>query len=119
MLLNHFFKVKDKEASSDTIRAVIELNASHPIYEGHFPGNPVTPGVVQLQMVKEIVEFERSRKLKMSKLLTSKFLQLLNPLETPQVELMVRLVEEGGTIQVQATGKSGDTTFFKMSAIYE
>lgn len=52
MLLNDFFKITDiKNADKYTIS--IEMNPKHDIYKGHFPGNPITPGVCLTQMVKE------------------------------------------------------------------
>ena len=34
----------------------ITLNPAHPIFAGHFPGNPITPGVCMLQIIKELTE---------------------------------------------------------------
>ena len=31
----------------------VRLDASHPVYRGHFPGHPVLPGVCTLQLVRE------------------------------------------------------------------
>lgn len=33
----------------------LKINWTHDIFSGHFPGNPVLPGVVQVQMVTEII----------------------------------------------------------------
>ena len=30
----------------------VRLDASHPVYRGHFPGHPVLPGVCTLQLVR-------------------------------------------------------------------
>ena len=57
MLINDFFQIQNIDSLPNSIEAKIELNASHQIFDGHFPNNPITPGVIQLQIVKELLEF--------------------------------------------------------------
>ena len=56
MLLNDFFTISDKVTSETEIWAELFINANHKIFEGHFPIQPVVPGVCMMQMVKEILE---------------------------------------------------------------
>ena len=40
---------------------VIELSdASHPIFKAHFPGNPILPGFVHLEIISKVFEMEIS-----------------------------------------------------------
>ena len=46
MLLENFYKIihiKEREDGKQAIE--IELNPGHVLYQGHFPGQPVVPGV--------------------------------------------------------------------------
>ena len=57
MLLENFYKIihiKEREDGKQAIE--IELNPGHMLYQGHFPGQPVVPGVCTLQMIKESAE---------------------------------------------------------------
>ena len=56
MLLDDFFTIIDLEKTDESVISNIKIDPSHKIFEGHFPGNPITPGVVQVQLVKEILE---------------------------------------------------------------
>ena len=50
MLLENFYKIihiKEREDGKQEIE--IELNPGHVLYQGHFPGQPVVPGVCTLQ----------------------------------------------------------------------
>lgn len=51
-----FFKVLAQESLENGFRCQVSLNAVHTIYQAHFPGNPITPGVCLLQMATELLE---------------------------------------------------------------
>ena len=55
ILKNNFYHIA--QASVDLPRATYEiaLNAQHFIYQAHFPGEPITPGVCILQMACELL----------------------------------------------------------------
>ncbi len=65
MLLNDFYTIHNASGPEvelspsgvpiERYRFSMELNPAHPVYEGHFPGNPVVPGVCQLQMISELL----------------------------------------------------------------
>ena len=56
MLLGNFFTIINKEITDNSATLLISINAAHPIFEGHFPGQPVVPGVCMIQMIKEMME---------------------------------------------------------------
>ena len=61
MILKDFYKILGRSGPETEVnpagmtiekyRFSLELNPEHPVYEGHFPGNPVVPGVCQVQMI--------------------------------------------------------------------
>jgi 3-hydroxyacyl-[acyl-carrier-protein] dehydratase len=83
-LFNDFFKVLESSVSVSGFHTTIALNPAHIVYTGHFPGYPVTPGVIQLQIVHELLENHFGRKLKLTDMPNCKFLKVLNPVETSQ-----------------------------------
>ena len=50
MLIPHFYSVKEFNFTDNQLKAIIELNPAHDVFKGHFPNNPVTPGVCMLQV---------------------------------------------------------------------
>lgn len=80
MLLKDFYEVKELNAvDAGRYEAYIKLNKTHEIFKGHFPDNPVTPGVCMMQIIKELVEQVLQRKLMMIKSSNVKFMALINP----------------------------------------
>lgn len=45
-------EIADIDFTSDTLM----IDADHPSLAGHFPGNPVVPGVVELQIVNDVLQ---------------------------------------------------------------
>jgi len=96
------------------ITAVARLNGSHPIFGGHFPGNPVVPGVCQVQMVRELVEKAIGHPLRLAVSDNIKFLSMINPQQVPQLEfrLTIRQMPEQ-RFSVSASIVSDTAVFLK------
>lgn len=117
MLLNDFFSIVKLSSNLEVISAETTINSKHALFKGHFPSSPVTPGVIQLQIVKEILEEHLKRKLRLKTLRSCKFLKVINPLETPELFIDLRFYE-GEFLEVTASGSYGDIVFFKAQASY-
>lgn len=127
MLKNSFFRIRHISASTDTnennphitsYRIAVSLDPGHPIYGGHFPGNPVVPGVCQLRMVTEIISEITGGERKLLEGDNIKFLSMINPLEHPDLTVTCT-VKEGtpGILYVTASISDDDTIFFKCKSI--
>ena len=52
-------EVKDlKDLVGATVKGIYTTQKEHPIFAGHFPGNPVLPGVVQVEMMAQFTSFQ-------------------------------------------------------------
>ncbi|MBL7858692.1 MAG: hypothetical protein JNM57_13475 [Cyclobacteriaceae bacterium] len=114
MLLNKFFFISSLEHYPSTVKAVVSLEPSHPVFEGHFPDLPIVPGVAMMQLVREILEVQVGRKFSITAVDNMKFLAVLNPLQNKQVEVSVTYAEEDGSVLVNASLFDGNVTFFKL-----
>ena len=120
MLKNDFYTIAKFDRKDDMRSGFIHLNPSHAIFEGHFPNIPIVPGVVLMQIVKEIVEEEMGFQLILIEAKNVKFLDFINPKEITKLffEIIIKSVESG-LFKVQATIKSQKATHFKLSANYK
>ncbi|RMZ60550.1 3-hydroxyacyl-ACP dehydratase [Chryseobacterium nematophagum] len=119
-ILPHFYTLKsyEKQESGGFI-ATIYLNKDHQIFKGHFPGNPVTPGVCMMQIVKELTEEFTSTQLFLKSASNVKFMAIINPFETPELTLHLDINENGDDIKVKNTTLFGETIALKMSVHYK
>ncbi|MBS1531221.1 MAG: 3-hydroxyacyl-ACP dehydratase [Bacteroidetes bacterium] len=100
------------------IKAVLHINADHPVLKGHFPGHPVVPGASMLQVVKEVLEDALSAPLQLKKSNQLKFMNLVDPTKTTEVQLEIdyRTREDG--IHANAKLSDSDTVCFKVQGVF-
>ena len=119
MLLNNFFFVTAIENNAGVIKASIEINKNHPIFEGHFPNQPIVPGVCMSQIVKEVLEAELSSGMQLKSADFIKFLKFINPYETSNISLDIKFVQtEDKNMKVNASLFDSESVYFKFKGIY-
>jgi 3-hydroxyacyl-[acyl-carrier-protein] dehydratase len=93
MLLNKLYTIRHLENSPDNsvIAAQIEIDSVHPLFAGHFPGNPVLPGVCTVQIIREILEECLHKPVIITRAKVIKYLGLVNPVSMPLLDFSLHL----------------------------
>ncbi len=119
-ILNDFYTLQSYEqAENGSYTAYITLNKDHEIFKGHFPGNPVTPGVCMMQIVKELSEEFTGWPLFLKTASNIKFMAIINPFETPDLKLQLDITQTDDQVKVKNTTFFGETIALKMSVNYQ
>lgn len=114
MLLNNFFTINNKEFSSTEIWAELLIDADHQIFEGHFPNQPVVPGVCMMQMIKEVLETVIGKKTNLVQGAEMKFMAIINPQQNNLVHASIKYAtEENGAINIVASLFKDELVHFK------
>lgn len=120
MLLKDFYKVISLENTSENnYLAVILINEEHEVFKGHFPGNPIMPGVCMMQIIKELTEQISASSLFMQSLSNAKFMALINPFNTPELRLELDIsMTDTDLVKVKNVTYFNDTVALKLSSVY-
>ncbi len=120
MLLQNFYKVTSLQKNDDRNYTVIILvNESHDVFKGHFPGNPIMPGVCMMQIIKELTEQITESSLIMQSLSNVKFMALINPFVTPELRLELDITTtDENLVKVKNTTYFGETVALKLGSVY-
>jgi 3-hydroxyacyl-[acyl-carrier-protein] dehydratase len=119
MLQNDFFSFTAPQIEGNTVKTIIELNAAHKIFEGHFPQHPIVPGVCMMQMVKEVVENVIGKETNLSIAHNIKFLTIIDPRENKTIQLNYNFtISEEGKIVIDAQLLNTTTVFFKFKGTF-
>lgn len=121
MLLKDFYTVKQIEKVSDTkYNSIIELNKNHDVFKGHFPGNPVTPGVCMMQIIKELTQEILGTSLTMTSSSNVKFMAIINPELNATLRLELEFVGDVSTeLKVKNITYFDDTVALKLTNTYK
>ena len=93
----------------------VSLDQNHEIFKGHFPGNPVLPGVCQVEIAKELAEEVLGCKCMLTQASQVKFLNLINPLEYLFLSYELKLLNIAeGEYDLNAVLAAGPVIFMKM-----
>lgn len=121
MLLKDFYKILSTDKIDDeSYTVIVNLNKEHEVFKGHFPNNPVTPGVCMMQIIKEICEGILNKELQLKTASNVKFMALINPEVNPTLRLELAIAEnEEGEIKVKNTTYFDETVALKLSNTYK
>ena len=114
MLKDTFFSIKDFTDVVNGRTYRISLNDKHPIFQAHFAGNPIMPGTCVVQLIKELVSDFFQRLFFVSTVKNMKFLQAINPLESPEIAVSLTFThQEPEYISVSSVLFRDDVIFSK------
>lgn len=116
MLKNDFFTIAGKENGEGLVTYHVVLNPDHNIFKGHFPGNPISPGVCNIGMIKACAEEEVGCGLFIGNLKQCKFSHLITPNENKELDIVLKLETTEQIVKIAATIVKGDTKFMDLKA---
>jgi 3-hydroxyacyl-[acyl-carrier-protein] dehydratase len=85
---------------------LLRMRNEHPVYQGHFPGNPITPGVLTLQMVRECLSHLIGRELRYSAIKNCRFVAMVRPGDTLRLALQSENVDGAVKLKASLCGSS-------------
>ena len=114
MLIKGFYIIKNLVSQDEKVTAKIELNPNHPVYDGHFPDQSIVPGVIQLQIVSEILSKGIQQNLTLQFASNIKHLAIILPENNSLLDVDIDFkINEDNSYQVKAIIQSEDTVFLK------
>ena len=119
-MLKDFYTLSSLEQQdAENYLCTITLNPQHPIFEGHFPNNPITPGVCMMQIVKNLTEQITGHQLQLTQMLNVKFTALINPELHPFLQLSLSLQTQDGQVLVKSDTSYENTIALKLTNSYK
>lgn len=118
-----FFTLESGEKNGNSATYRCRLHPEAPVFKAHFPGFPILPGVLTLKMVVDAInasQFFSTQTLMVQSIGNAKYLAVVNPQETQEVEISVALkaeknADEPAVFQFKATVQNGETRFATFS----
>jgi 3-hydroxyacyl-[acyl-carrier-protein] dehydratase len=119
MLQGDFFEITTVEVTGENVKADLVINAGHKIFEGHFPQQPVVPGVCMMHMIKEIIEQVIEKKTNLVSANEMKFLAIIDPVQNNNIQASLKYTTAiDGGIAVTATLFKDEVIHFKFKGLF-
>lgn len=117
--LEGLFILQSTTETDDGFTARLLCNHEHPVYQAHFPGNPITPGACLLQTAGELLQQKLKRQLFLKSAKNIKYLNVL----VPAAEKVVRytfsnLAATDTECKVQVVIADESSVYTKMSLTF-
>lgn len=118
-LKNDFFRIVQNDDSYNENRIEIVLNPNHDIFKSHFPGNPIVPGVCQIQIITELMEMLLRKKLYLSEVKNIKYILVLVPNNEEIIEVSFnKISKDEDSVRVSVTVSFNNKVYSKLSLEY-
>lgn len=117
MLIHNYYTILRQFSDGEDFVFAVSLNPDCAVYEGHFPGEPVSPGVCNIQMVKECVEAVIGRPLFLDDIQQCRFTTLITPMVFPEIDVRIHILQQDNArVKFRAILCKEATTCFELKA---
>ena len=118
LLENKFFRVHDVK-NNDGLNAVyrVQIVPDCNVYNGHFPADPVCPGVCNMETIKECASMMLGRQLRYESIRQCRLTALATPVVCPEVNVTVSLTESGDAYQIHGQIADENQTYMMLKGI--
>lgn len=104
LLENKFYRVLSEERGEGlSAKYHLAILPECNVYDGHFPGDPVCPGVCNIETIKECAMILTGETLRYSTIKQCRLTALATPSVSPEVDVQIALSESASGYNVQAT----------------
>lgn len=105
MLVKDLYSIDKTSPIEGGALFIVSIHPDCEVYKGHFPGEPVTPGVCSVQMIKECAEKVLGYPTRITEIKTCRFYRPITPLVLPKAQ--IKLLLEGQIISATVSDPEG------------
>ncbi len=113
------FKLSSIEKGENSIKAKLSLNNEDSIFKAHFPNDPLTPGVCQLNLIKLLLHETLNVNLLLESAKHIKFINAIRPKSAKVLEVDIHITIQKQRLDALVVIKEIEFVFFKANLKYK
>lgn len=117
-MLSDAIKIESIQKNENQILVSFTLHIESSVFKGHFPDRPVLPGVLQLQLLKVVLEKELQLSLILKESANIKYLIPIVPEYSDAFSMQITYGNSDNQIKAEAVIRNQDQVFTKMNCLY-
>jgi len=106
-----------KQAAENEFHARLFIDPNHKVFKGHFPGHPLLPGVIMVDIVRRCLEKIEGVSMRLDTASNIKFLRFLTPTEKPY-SLDIKIKPDREKLNITARIYQKELVYFKQNGSY-
>jgi 3-hydroxyacyl-[acyl-carrier-protein] dehydratase len=111
---------KLSQPEENKVEAIVDINPDHDVFKGHFPTQPVLPGVVMIDILNDCLSAALKSKYRMTTAAQIKYLNVVVPTESKQLRVEIDIKRREKGLDANCTSYiNGDTAHFKLKGSFE
>lgn len=113
-----YFQVLSSTISANGGIFHVSLNPDCAVYQGHFPGNPISPGVCNILMIKQcLVQCIPQGQWLLQYIQQCRLTTLVTPIAHPQMDVRIEITEQtDDKVKFRATIGKDDAVYLDLKA---
>ncbi len=120
MLKERLYRITAQDHSEGEASFTIALDPEDPVFQGHFPGQPVLPGACMMEVGRELLGELYGTSFELQYAKNMKIPAMVDPQSTPDLTVGMSYKQQEGTggVELKYDISAGGTIFFKFSGIF-
>lgn len=102
--MHSYYTIINQQVNEQDAVFTVSLNPDCPVYEGHFPGNPIAPGACNIEMVRQCASLAIGQEIRLTAIRVCKFTMLLRPGEPEQLCIQLHWTADQLSATILAEG---------------
>lgn len=118
LLEDEYYTMIDFQTDGVSGSFTILINSASTIFEGHFPGNPICPGVCGVELIRECASIVLAQEVRISKINKCRFLSVARPQENCRFCISIATTPmDDGSYLTKAKMSDGNTDCIAFSGV--
>lgn len=119
LLENKFYKIISEEKDGVNGKYRIAILPDCNVYDGHFPGDPVCPGVCNIETIKECAMTMMQKELRIKSIKQCRLTAIATPTVCPEVTVSLNITEKEGLYAIVASIADEKQTYMEFKGTLE
>ena len=119
MLQGTLYNIIETIRTDSGCKCWLKLHSECNIYQGHFPNNPITPGVIMIAIAREIIELQLNNSLELIAAPSIKYISVLSPIQHPEIEYNIEYSFEESQCKAKVVISNNDVQFTRMTLVFK
>ena len=119
MGIESLYTLSDLCVHEDDFNVTVSIDPNHSIFDGHFPGQPIVPGVILIRMIGELAKGIAGQEVQLETGSNMKFLNVIDPQKTSRLSIEGSVkYQDNDRLSVTAVVSAEDIHFFKFKGVF-